>query len=171
MLKMKHLLSFFTFFIFVCLYAGLAVPDELHIWTDKKGNVNITDREPDKPAKIIGKESNKLDSREEIERYNAERKAAARQEEMLQGTVYRTQPSRRYHDNMPTPTPVQDKSDKAYKAEREKDLRAQEEYLEAKKARLRAIENKDYREAKRQRLKGEKIYNEREIEKTKDQLQ
>lgn len=166
---MKYLLSFFTFFIFVYLYAGLAFPSELHIWTDKKGNVNITDKEPDKPAKIIGKESNKLDSPEEIERYNQKRKAAQHQEEMSQGTVYRTQPSRRYYDNMPTP--AQDKSDKAYKAEREKDLRAQEEYLEAKKARLRAIENKDYREAKRQRLKGEKIYNEREIEKTRDQLQ
>lgn len=157
---MKYLLSFFTFFIFVCLYVGMAVPDEIHIWADKKGAINITDREPDRPAKIIGKESNVLDSPEEIERYNQKRKSAQRQEEMSPRVTYRPQIIDRYNNN--------NDNEKAQKARREKDSRERQEYLEIEKARLNAVENKDYREARRQRLKAEKLYNESEIQKTRE---
>lgn len=155
---MKYLLSFFTFFIFVCLCAGIAVPSDIHVWADKKGAINITDREPDRPAKIIGKESNVLDSPEEIERYNQKRKAAQRQEEMSQRVTYKPQVVYRPSDN----------NEKAQKERREKDLEARRKYLEIEKDRLNAVENRDYKEARRLRLKADKMYNERQIQKTRE---
>ncbi|MFA5324231.1 MAG: hypothetical protein WC373_16270 [Smithella sp.] len=155
---MKHLASFLTLFIIICFCSVTAVPSEIHIWVDKKGVINISDREPDNPAKMIGRESNILDSPQEIERYNAQRKAAAKQEEIMQQYTYRPQRFERPSSDV----------DKSRKEEQKKRAQGRLEYLEINKARLNAIENKDYREARRQSLKAEKLYNERQIEKARD---
>lgn len=48
---------------------------ELHMWVDEKGVKHITSQPPEKPAQIIGKETYKKDSPEEIQRYQAGEKA------------------------------------------------------------------------------------------------
>jgi molecular chaperone DnaK (HSP70) len=67
----------FTYLLLVVFLASPVIcpSAELHIWVDERGVSHITDRPPEKSAKIIGKEAYKRDSPEEIRRYQAGEKA------------------------------------------------------------------------------------------------
>lgn len=139
----------------------IAAAEEINVWVDKKGVTNITNRPPENPAKVIGKEAYTRPSSEEIENFERQRKAAH-----LRNT--RSRPH--YTPNTHVGSYDEDNTPRKYNASREskemREKRAQDrqEIHDIDKARLRALENKDYREARRQRFKKERIQAEQEAE-------
>jgi hypothetical protein len=60
---------------FIALVIAISLPAysaKVYMWIDEKGVNHITDQLPEKPAKMIGKETSKPDSPEEIRRYREE---------------------------------------------------------------------------------------------------
>jgi hypothetical protein len=72
---MKHVL---TIFVFIAMLTAISMPAysaEIYIWEDEQGVKHITEQPPEKPKKMIGKESYKPDSPEEIRRFQAQQNA------------------------------------------------------------------------------------------------
>lgn len=52
-----------------------AIPGQIYIWVDDQGVRHITDKPPERPTEMIGTVPNKQASPEEIQRFEAERRA------------------------------------------------------------------------------------------------
>ena len=140
----------FIFLLMCCPYPSAS--DEITVWVDNKGVTHIGDKPPEDPARIIGREVNRRDSPEEIQRYNAKQKRLqqqkAREEERLRlkhenNRIFEEQARRRQDYNNQIENMRRKRA-----AERSEDA-------EFEKQRLRAIENRNYDEARRIRIRSE----------------
>ena len=77
---MKRVLALCSFIILVAAILLPAYSAEVYMWVDEKGGKHITDQPPEKPAKMIGKDTLKPDSPEEIRRYQEEQKEYQREQ-------------------------------------------------------------------------------------------
>jgi len=71
---MPYALFAFVFFLFFCspsLAAEAEKSRKLHLWVDQNGVYQITDREPQKPARVIDETSFHNTSEAEVERYKS----------------------------------------------------------------------------------------------------
>lgn len=69
-----RIIHFFALLL-VIMAMPLSIPaGEVYMWIDDQGVRHITDQPPEKPAKMIGKESYKKDSPEEIRRHQLQQK-------------------------------------------------------------------------------------------------
>ena len=127
--------------------------EEIYIWLDQDGVKHISTQRPPKNANIINKETFKPASPEEIRRYHQHQKNLAIIEEE-KSKIRRQEAERQMeHDRM---VREQEEREERAQLKKKKIMENRIKDLEAEKARLRAIENKDYKEARRIRLKREK---------------
>jgi hypothetical protein len=73
-----------TVCVFIAMVTAISLPvysGEIYMWIDEKGGKHITDRPPEKPAKIIDVETYKRDSPDEIQNFQAEQKANEQRQE------------------------------------------------------------------------------------------
>lgn len=160
---MKRFLQLCFVFLLTATPAILSAA-ELYMWIDEKGVRNVSNTPPEKTANLIGKETYRRDSPEEIRAFEQKQKNYDRDLEER----------RRYNRE-------KEASDNRYNAsmERQKELTKQRELdrkqaaidrtedLNARKERLRAIENRDYDELRRLRLKDQQRQADRDINKYK----
>lgn len=150
---MKKIIIANLFFILFLLNSHTALSGELHIWVDENGEKHITENEPEKTGKVIGKESYQPTSPYEIERYQAEQK---RREQISEARRKRNQSIEENKRHNEQSRSQQDEKTKQQETNHKKSQSVKREYLETEKRRLTAIENKDYKEARRLRLVNEK---------------
>jgi hypothetical protein len=152
------ILTWLLFFVFVV--PSFVGAEEILVWMDKDGIMNISNIKPQGKVKLINIETYTPDSPEEIEAFNRQRKykqylidAEERRGRAMADWESRHNEYKRSIENY---------SDN-YKKEREISNREKQEDLQIRKDRLQAIENRDYKEARRLRLKEDKQYIDREI--------
>jgi preprotein translocase subunit SecF len=145
----------------ILLFADSVATEELHIWVDTKGVTNITNKTPANPAKVIGREAYQAESPAAIEQYEANRKRLQQQSEADQKQKQIIEDSKRRLDAYSERENDLDRQ-KAL-ARQKRDAEKAEDY-EAEKARLRALENKDYNEARRLRLKHDQLKIDRKMQ-------
>lgn len=150
---MKKIIIANLFFILFLLNSHTALSGELHIWVDENGEKHITENEPEKTGKVIGKESYKPTSPYEIEQFQAEQK---RREQISEARHKRNQSIEETKKQNEQYNRKLEEKAKQQEISRKKSQSVQGEYLETEKRILNAIENKDYREARRLRLVNEK---------------
>jgi hypothetical protein len=74
-----------TLCVFITLLTAISLPAysaEIYIWIDENGEKHITDKPPEKPAKMIGNDTYKRDSPQEIQRYQSGQKANEQKREV-----------------------------------------------------------------------------------------
>lgn len=150
MAPVKNMVYFVSFILLILLSAGPVCADEIHTWVDKKGNINITDKPPDNPAKVIDSSKYELSSPEEIRRYEAKKRSVRERRETVEKYNQALEDRKRAIENR---VRERDEINRAEKMAREKRAAELAQDMEIEKARLQAIENRNYREAERQRNK------------------
>ena len=140
--------------IVICLFTFPleAVAGEIYTWVDKNGVKHISTQRPES-GKIIEKESFTPDSPEEIRRYQQQQKNLEMFREEQSKYNRREAERQRDYDQY-----VKDHKEREQRAQikKQKVVDSRVKDLETEKARLRAIENRDYDEARRLRLKRER---------------
>jgi molecular chaperone DnaK (HSP70) len=135
------------------------------MWIDEKGVRHIEDQPPEKPAKMIGKDTFKPDSSEEIRRFQQQQKNYEQDLETRRRYNRQEETSeKRFNANMDRKKEII----KQRAAERKERAIERIDDLNAERELLRARENRDYREVRRLRLKDERRQIDRKIEKYKD---
>lgn len=73
-----RIIHFFALFLVIVASPPIIPAAEVYMWVDDRGVRHITDQPPEKPAKMIGKETYKRDSPEEIRRYQLEQERVSK---------------------------------------------------------------------------------------------
>jgi hypothetical protein len=160
---MKRVLMLCVFVAMITVILMPAYSAEVYMWVDEKGDKHITDQPPENPrAKIIGKDSYKPNSPEEGRRYREEQKEHKRQMEAERRyNQEREESKKRWEANRDQ----RKENTKLRVIERKESAIERIDDLNARKERLRAIENRDYEEARRLRLKDERRRIDRDVKK------
>ena len=160
-----RIIHFFTLLLFLVLYAFPISAGEVYMWIDEKGVRNVSDHPPEKPVKMIGKETFKPDSPEEIRQFQQKQKNYERNlEERRRYNQEQEAGQKRFDSSMDRQKEIikqREMERKATAIERAEDLNAEKE-------RSRAYENRDYNEVRRLRLRDEQRRIDRDVQKYKD---
>jgi molecular chaperone DnaK (HSP70) len=155
----------------IILYCALllfpldALAGEIYIWVDENGDKHITDKPPEKSEKVIDKDAFKPVSPEEIQRYwDRQRKYEEETEAKVRYNQEREASEKRFEASRDQ----QKEKAKEQAIERKQAAIDRIEDLEARKERLRAIENRNYNEYRRLRLRDERRVIDRNIQKYRE---
>ena len=159
------------FILIMCIgcfiFARNTPASEVYTYRDENGTIVITDQPiPEKYEKNAKKiDSYKRESPEEIRRFQQQQKNYERDLEARQRYNREEEENRRRYEAQ---RDHQKEKTKLRIIERKEAAVERIDDLNARKERLRAIENRDYNEARRLRLKDERRQIDRDIQKYKD---